>query len=290
MGFPCPCSLPPRFVVFQHSLESQLIVTSCSHAQLGDSGATELARVLGKNANLRSLILGGNGIGPEGAKALGAALRVNLGLQELHLHNNALGYEGLENLARELAQPVKEGSSVPGNKSLRVLVLRKNGIGPHCGNCALCRDSPEFPAALLELTSLVTIDLNGNDIGLLPLGFVQLPKLVALDVRNNPLRNIPQEVFLTARKGHQSGWPGLKEYMLGLLEEEAAGGPGSPRDGSLAGGGRRGPTEVAPARRSGSIVSLEGGGGARTPLGGARGVPPLRDPRVLDHKRGSIAK
>lgn len=24
---------------------------------------------------------------------------------------------------------------------------------------------------------------------------------VALDVRNNPLRNIPQEVFLTARKG-----------------------------------------------------------------------------------------
>lgn len=32
--------------------------------------------------------------------------------------------------------------------------------------------------ALLELTSLVTIDLNGNDIGLLPLGFVQLPKLV----------------------------------------------------------------------------------------------------------------
>eukprot|EP00961_Rhodomonas_salina_P164499 2216306-Rhodomonas_salina.2 len=121
-----------------HSLESQLIVTSCSHAQLGDSGATELARVLGKNANLRSLILGGNGIGPEGAKALGAALRVNLGLQELytpnpcthphamhnelvrpsigravgdirpsarHLHNNALGYEGLENLARELVNP-----------------------------------------------------------------------------------------------------------------------------------------------------------------------------------------
>lgn len=39
-------------------------------------------------------------------------------------------------------------------------------------------DSFILGAALLQLTSLATIDLNGNEIGLLPLEFVHLPNLV----------------------------------------------------------------------------------------------------------------
>jgi hypothetical protein len=68
------------------------LTDSCSsHAQIGDSGATELAHALGKSTTLHALILGGQGIGPEGAKALGAVLRSNLTLEELYV---ALGVRG----------------------------------------------------------------------------------------------------------------------------------------------------------------------------------------------------
>mmetsp|Transcript_4023 Transcript_4023/g.8142 ORF Transcript_4023/g.8142 Transcript_4023/m.8142 type:complete len:253 (+) Transcript_4023:149-907(+) len=230
-------SLSKALEIVQEDKESVLDVHS--HAHIRDDGALQLAQHLGKNTNLRVLILGGQGIGPAGAQALGAALRTNMGLQELHLHNNNLGYEGVEKMSIELAKPLYEGSSKPGNKILKTLILRKNGIGAHCGgNCGICRLSPDFPAAFLELTSLSTIDLNGNEITQLPMEFARLPKLLYMDVRNNPITNIPQDVFVTARKGHQSGWPGLKEYMLQQLAQEAGGTATSPmtRVGTPGGG------------------------------------------------------
>jgi hypothetical protein len=163
-------------------------------AEIGDSGATELAVALRGNESLQVLILGSQNIGPAGAQALGDALRKNMKVKELHLHNNKLGYEGVEKLAEELAKPLSKSSSKPGNKVLEVLVLRNNGIGPHCsGLCGICRFSPEFPITLL--------DLNINELVHVPLEVAKMPKLSGLDLRNNDVKNIPQEVMVTARNG-----------------------------------------------------------------------------------------
>jgi len=43
---------------------------------------------------------------------------------------------------------------------------------------------------------------------------------VGLDIRNNPIANIPETVFMTARQGHSSGWPILKDHMLKEIEKE----------------------------------------------------------------------
>jgi hypothetical protein len=57
--------------------------------------------------------------------------------------------------------------------------------------------------ALLELSSVETLDLNANGMTALPLELPRaLPRLHWLDVRDNPLANVPDRVFLTARKGH----------------------------------------------------------------------------------------
>ena len=171
-------------------------------AEIGDSGATELAAALRGNESLQVLILGSQNIGPAGAQALGDALRKHMKVKELHLHNNKLGYEGVEKLAEELAKPLSKSSSKPGNKILEVLVLRNNGIGPHCsGLCGICRFSPEFPITLLDLTSLRMIDLNINELVHVPLEVANMPKLGGLDLRNNDVKNIPQEVMVTARNG-----------------------------------------------------------------------------------------
>jgi len=130
-------------------------------------------------------------------------------LKELHLHNNKLGYEGVEKLCAELAKPLSKSSSKPGNKILEVLVLRNNGIGRHCdGMCGICRFSPDFPLALLQLTSLHLIDFNHNELVYVPLEIVKLPKLMGLDLRNNAIANIPDQVMVTARSGMQRNTPG----------------------------------------------------------------------------------
>jgi Leucine-rich repeat (LRR) protein len=140
--------------------------------------------------------------GCERHQALGDVLRKNMRLRELHLHNNKLGYEGVEKLCEELAKPLSKSSSKPGNKILEVLVLRNNGIGPHCaGLCSLCRFSPEFPTAILDLTSLRLVDFNHNELVHMPLEIAKLPKLVGLDLRNNAIANIPEQVMVTARSG-----------------------------------------------------------------------------------------
>jgi Leucine-rich repeat (LRR) protein len=128
-------------------------------------------------------------------------------LKELHLHNNKLGYEGVEKLCEELAKPLSKASSRPGNKIIEALVLRSNGIGKHCEGdkvCGICRFSPEFPTALLELTSLHLIDLNHNVLTYVPLEIAKLPKLMGLDLRNNTIANIPDKVMVTARCGKLS--------------------------------------------------------------------------------------
>mmetsp|Transcript_51876 Transcript_51876/g.83797 ORF Transcript_51876/g.83797 Transcript_51876/m.83797 type:complete len:323 (+) Transcript_51876:135-1103(+) len=188
-------------------------------AEIGDSGASELAGTLRKNENLEILILGSQNIGPLGAQAIGEAMHRHMKLKELHLHNNKLGYEGVEKLAHELAKPLSKSSSKPGNKILQVLVLRKNEIGPHCsGLCGMCRFSPQFPIALLDLTSLQLIDMNNNELVYLPLEIANMPKLIGLDLRNNSIDNIPDQVMVTARSGHQSGFLILKEWMLAEIQ------------------------------------------------------------------------
>ena len=189
-------------------------------AEIGDRGATDIANALRTNEHLEVLILGSQHIGPAGAQALGEALRKHMRLKELHLHNNKLGYAGVAKLAEELALPLSANSSRPGNKILEVLVLRNNAVGPHCPGgsvCTTCRFSPNFPASLLELTSLRLIDLNTNELIFVPHDIAKMPKLIGLDIRKNAIENIPDQVMVTARMGHQSGWLALKEWMLGEI-------------------------------------------------------------------------
>ena len=167
-------------------------------AEIGDSGATEIANALRTNEHLEVLILGSQHIGPAGAQALGEALRKHMRLKELHLHNNKLGYAGVAKLAEELALPLSANSSRPGNKILEVLVLRNNAVGPHCPSgsvCTACRFSPNFPASLLELTSLRLIDLNTNELISVPHDIAKMPKLIGLDIRKNAIENIPDQVM-----------------------------------------------------------------------------------------------
>mmetsp|Transcript_35711 Transcript_35711/g.87846 ORF Transcript_35711/g.87846 Transcript_35711/m.87846 type:complete len:226 (-) Transcript_35711:207-884(-) len=194
-----------------------------SHAEIGDEGAEKIAECLRETNVVEVLILGGQRISPAGAVLLGAALCQNTILRELHLHNNNLGYEGVKKLALELAQPWTKGGNRPGNKHLQLLGLQNNNIGPHCGDCGLCRASPGFPIELLDLSSLRIIDLNGNQIQQLPHEFCDMPNLVGLDIRGNPIENIPKEVFMTAKEGHQAGWPVLKEYLHKELDKGTQG-------------------------------------------------------------------
>ena len=76
-------------------------------------------------------------------------------------------------------------------------------------------------AALLQLVGLRAIDLNGNNIETLPFTFSKMPQLISLDVRANPIQNIPEGVLLTARQSHQGGWPTLKSYMIKQLSDLA---------------------------------------------------------------------
>ncbi|KAJ1481190.1 hypothetical protein T484DRAFT_1899836, partial [Baffinella frigidus] len=206
------------------------------HAELGDAGATKIADVLRQAHRPRSTPqLVRKSIGPDGAEALGVALNRHtrlqelhlhenrLGffgrLQELHLHKNRLGFFGVQRMSRVLAEAWSAHSSRPGNKVIRVLVLRDNGIAPCCGDCALCRGGSDFPLELLELSSLETLDLNNNALQILPLALARsLHKLKWLDIRNNVLDNVPEQVFMTARRGHAEGWPVLKEFLLEELE------------------------------------------------------------------------
>jgi len=119
------------------------------HAEMGDQGATQLADSLRQNQLLEVLILGSQKIGPDGAEAIGKALQKHQALRELHLHKNNLGYHGVERMARAMAEAWTERSSRPGNKIIKVLVLRHNGIAPCCGDCALCRGQARQPQPAL---------------------------------------------------------------------------------------------------------------------------------------------
>ena len=182
------------------------------HAASSGSRCQQLVRLSAptdrkRSPNATSSALSPNGITAWKHQALGDAIRKNMKLKELHLHNNKLGYEGVEKLCEELAKPLSKASSRPGNKIIEALVLRSNGIGKHCEGdkvCGICRFSPEFPTALLELTSLHLIDLNHNVLTYVPLEIAKLPKLMGLDLRNNTIANIPEKVMVTARCGKLS--------------------------------------------------------------------------------------
>jgi hypothetical protein len=52
----------------------------------------------------------------------------------------------------------------------------------------------------------------------MPLEVAKLPKLIGLDIRNNTVANIPDQVMVTARAGHASGFLFLKEWMLAEIK------------------------------------------------------------------------
>src|SRR6185312_1087633 len=127
-------------------LESNPSVNSLilSYNQIGDAGATALAKALESNSSLISLDLGSNQIGDAGATALAKALESNSSLTSLNLWSNQIGHAGATALAKALES----------NFSLTSLNLSLNQIGD-AGATALAK-------ALESNSSLTSLKLDYN--------------------------------------------------------------------------------------------------------------------------------
>ena len=140
--------------------------------ELGDAGATALARGLGANRGLSTVDLAHNLIGPVGATALASSLEHNHTLRELRLSINPLGDEGATALAtwlRGSATLVRLelsdcrvghvggaaiATALEANTSLRVLIMATNTVGDD--------GATAFGRALTVNTTLIELDLGRN--------------------------------------------------------------------------------------------------------------------------------
>eukprot|EP00808_Paulinella_micropora_P031760 g27270.t1 len=69
---------------------------------IGNAGATAIAKALQVNNSIRSINLNANDIGDEGAKAIGLALQVNNTVQTLDLDGNKIGPDGAKAISKAL--------------------------------------------------------------------------------------------------------------------------------------------------------------------------------------------
>merc|ERR1712151_1458771 len=117
---------------------------------LNDEDGEALAKMLEKNKYLQKLECEGNNLGVMAAKAIGESLRKNEGLRCLNIESNNLTASGNDQKGIiELANALKD------NRTLRVLMLSKNGIAHDAGEC--------FEKAMEANESLTLVDLSGSD-------------------------------------------------------------------------------------------------------------------------------
>lgn len=117
---------------------------------LNDEDGQSLAAMLEKNSYLQKLEVEGNNLGVGAAETIGKALCVNTTLRSLNLESNNLTASGNDQKGIiELANALRE------NRSLRVLMLSKNGITHQAG---------EYFVKAIECNEMLTlVDLTGND-------------------------------------------------------------------------------------------------------------------------------
>eukprot|EP00808_Paulinella_micropora_P000387 g33055.t1 len=98
------------FRVGQHDVLTKFVANyegkslDLSSNNLGDVGASAVAKGLQVNNTLQTLDLYNNNIGPDGAKAIGKALEENkeCKLEKLDISSNSIGAEGARHIAKAL--------------------------------------------------------------------------------------------------------------------------------------------------------------------------------------------
>merc|ERR1712187_9450 len=149
----CGIALTPvRERLLTSALENN---TSCLSLDLNRKGLNDedgeaLARMLEKNKHLQKLECEGNNLGVLAATAIGESLRKNEALRCLNLESNNLTASGNDQKGIiVLANALKD------NRTLRVLMLSKNGVAHEAGEC--------FEKAMEANESLTLVDLSGSD-------------------------------------------------------------------------------------------------------------------------------
>eukprot|EP00808_Paulinella_micropora_P004068 g39908.t1 len=120
-----------------------------SSKNLGDFGASAVARGLQVNTALQVLNLYDNNIRPEGAAAIADMLKVNSTLTTLGIGDNGIGSQGAQSMA----------DAIKVNTTLTHLLLYNNNIGPEGAN--------HIAKALQgnEDSKLTSLNIGGNSIG-----------------------------------------------------------------------------------------------------------------------------
>eukprot|EP00808_Paulinella_micropora_P028511 g40961.t1 len=162
---------------------------------IGDRGAAAFADALKENKTVIELLMRGNKIGPAGAEAIANMLKVNKMLQTLWLGDNNIGADG----AKEIAAALKV------NRTLQMLSLFNNNIGP---------EGAKAIADMLKVnTSLTNLELQDTDIG--PEGAKQIAKALQINPTletlngvelNDCFKELPAEVL-------QQGNEGILQYL-----------------------------------------------------------------------------
>jgi hypothetical protein len=110
-------------------------------------GAEAIARGLGINRTLETLVIRENNIGPEGATAIAEALGRNIKLSTLDIYNIKLNAEGAIAIAYALQI----------NRTLTTLEMSLNNIG--------AKGAKAIAKALLRNNKLITLGIGDNNIG-----------------------------------------------------------------------------------------------------------------------------
>lgn len=129
--------------------------TSCLSLDLNRKGLNDedgeaLAEMLEKNKYLQKLECEGNNLGVMAAKAIGEALKKNESLRCLNLESNNLTAS-----SNDQKGIIEMANALRVNRSLRVLMLSKNGVAHEAGEV--------FEKAIEANETLTLVDLLGND-------------------------------------------------------------------------------------------------------------------------------
>lgn len=130
-----------------------LTLLNVSNNRIGPRGASELARALSTNTNLRSLWIGGNQIGAQGAGTLIEALG-NTACTRLDLCANRVFTQRSEDLRHSKDLLFR---ALARNTTLRALRLANNDMGDD-------HDARRLSKALQKNTTLTILDLGENRI------------------------------------------------------------------------------------------------------------------------------
>jgi NAD(P)-dependent dehydrogenase (short-subunit alcohol dehydrogenase family) len=116
---------------------------------VGPDGARLVARALGHNDFVRSLLLGADALGDDGARAIGERVAESRRLETLFLGCNNIGSDGMEALAAALRD----------HPTMRALWIKRNAIGARGLGALLA----VLPSTKLRTLDLAQIDLRAGD-------------------------------------------------------------------------------------------------------------------------------